>query len=109
MFRYVLLILGAVTLIGASALPALAQEGEGEVACAEVVDNVLAILTKYQEEGITAEEAAQQVAQELQSAREQNVGCDQNQAEEVLSLIEETLGASEFTGASDIIGSLRDK
>ena len=109
MFRRILLILGAVTLVGAFALPAQAQEADeaegaeaAEAACLEVAENVLAILPRYEEGEVTAEEAAEEIALELESAVAEGVSCSQDQIQGFLNFIEETHGASDVV---DILGA----
>jgi hypothetical protein len=103
--RRILLIFGAVTLVGAFALPARAQEADeaegmegmeaAEAACVEVAENVLAILPSYEEGEVTAQEAAEEIALELESVVTEQVSCSQDQIQEFLSFIEETYGASD--------------
>src|SRR5919112_3828992 len=102
LLRRILLIFGAVTLVGAFALPARAQEADeaegteaAEAACVEVAENVLAILPSYEEGEVTVQEAAEEIALELESVVTEGVSCSQDQIQEFLSFIEETYGASD--------------
>jgi hypothetical protein len=98
LFKRILLLLTAFALVGAYALPALAQEAEEgdeeEAACTEVLENVQELLTEHEEGEITAEEAAAEVAEELESAAaEEEVGCTQAQLQELTNFIEQTPSA----------------
>ena len=100
MFKRILLLLIAVALVGASAVPALAQEAEEgdaeEAACTEILENVQEVLSEHEEGEITAEEAAAEVAEELESAAaEEEVGCTKAQLQELANFIEQTPSASD--------------
>jgi hypothetical protein len=79
-FKRVVVVLTAVALVvGALALPALAQEEGSEEgtpsSCAEFIENVQRYLTDYAVGKITAGEAATEVAAELDSALADEVVC----------------------------------
>jgi hypothetical protein len=107
-----LLVLGAVALVGASAFPAQAQEADeaegaeaAEAACLEVAENVVAILSGYDEGEVTAEEAAEEIALELESAAAEEGSCTEDQIQELLSYIEETYAASDISDITDMLGA----
>lgn len=95
MFKRVLLVITAVALVvGAFALPALAQEEEEgseeeTPSCAEFIENVQGYLTDYDTGWITAEQAAAGVAEERENALANGVICSEAETQELASFIEQ--------------------
>jgi hypothetical protein len=91
-FKRILLVVTAVSLVvGAFALPALAQEEEGSEeetpSCAEFVENFQRYLTDYDTGWITADEAAAELAAEMENALANGVVCSEAETQELANFI----------------------